>query len=87
MPIISISVLYRLAASGNSVSVAPLLGASAAAKGGSLSAIKSLFTFAQRKLGILPVNAAAPVTLPKQERKLAERILPKNIVEQLIELG
>jgi len=52
----------------------------------SLSAVKSLFTFAQRKLGILPVNAAAPVTLPKQERKLAERILPKNVVEQLISL-
>ncbi len=45
-----------------------------------ITAIKSLFTFAYQKTGLLKANPAGAVTLPKAKDSLAERILPEWVV-------
>jgi integrase/recombinase XerD len=50
-----------------------------------LSAVKSLFGFAQR-LGYLRFDAARPLRLPPLRDRLAERILTESEVQQLIAL-
>lgn len=50
-----------------------------------LSAVKSLFTFAHR-LGYVPFNVGAALTLPKPKNTLAERILTESEVHRMIAL-
>src|SRR5260370_1423894 len=50
-----------------------------------LSAVKSLLTFGHR-LGLLPVNAGAPLRLPKLKSALAARILEEEAVQRLLAL-
>lgn len=49
----------------------------------SLSAVKSLFTFAQR-IGYVVLNPAAAVTTPKRKDTLAERIMSEYTVQRII---
>jgi integrase/recombinase XerD len=49
-----------------------------------IAAIKSLFTFAHQKTGLLKANPAGAVTLPKLKDSLAERILPEWVVQTMI---
>src|SRR5919199_4505804 len=56
-----------------------------ASQGRTLSAIKSLFTFAQ-KTGYLPFNAGAALRLPKRKDVLGERILSETAVLRLLYL-
>ena len=51
-----------------------------------ISAIKSLFTFAHQKTGLLKANPAGAVSLPKVKDSLAERILPEWVVQTMIGL-
>lgn len=51
-----------------------------------IAAIKSLFTFAHRKTGLLAANPAGPVTAPKVKDGLAERILSESVVQMMIGL-
>lgn len=51
-----------------------------------IAAIKSLFTFAHQKTGLLKANPAGAVTLPKVKDSLAERILPEWVVQTMIGL-
>ena len=51
-----------------------------------IAAIKSLFTFAHQKTGILPANPAGPVTAPKVKDALAERILSEAVVQVMMHL-
>lgn len=51
-----------------------------------IAAIKSLFTFAHQKTGLLKANPAGAVTLPKVKDCLAERILPEWVVQTMIGL-
>ncbi len=51
-----------------------------------IAAIKSLFSFAHRKTGLLAANPAGPVTAPKVKDALAERILPEAVVQMMIGL-
>jgi integrase/recombinase XerD len=50
-----------------------------------LSAIKSLLTFGHR-LGVLPVNAGAPLRLPARKETLAQRIIGEGDIQRLIAL-
>jgi integrase/recombinase XerD len=50
-----------------------------------LSAVKSVFTFAHR-LGFIPFNVGAALSLPKVEQRLAERILTESEVHAMIAL-
>jgi len=51
-----------------------------------IAAIKSLFTFAHQKTGLLKANPAGAVTLPNAKDSLAERILPEWVVQTMIGL-
>ena len=51
-----------------------------------IAAIKSLFTFAHQKTGLLKANPAGAVTLPKVKDSLAERIIPEWVVHSMIGL-
>lgn len=51
-----------------------------------IAAVKSFFTFAHDKLGVLKVNPAAPVAVPKIKDLLAERILPESVTQLMIAL-
>lgn len=51
-----------------------------------IAAIKSLFTFAHQKTGLLEVNPAGAVGIPKVKDALAERILPEWVVHTMIGL-
>ncbi len=51
-----------------------------------IAAIKSLFTFAHQKTGLLPANPAGPVTAPKVKDALAERILSEAVVQVMMHL-
>ena len=51
-----------------------------------IAAIKSLFTFAHQKTGLVKANPAGAVTLPKVKDSLAERILPEWVVQTMIGL-
>lgn len=51
-----------------------------------IAAIKSLFTFAHQKTGLLGVNPAGAVGIPKVKDALAERILPEWVVHTMIGL-
>lgn len=51
-----------------------------------IAAIKSLFTFAHQKTGLLKANPAGAVTLPKVKDSLAERIIPEWVVNSMIGL-
>ena len=51
-----------------------------------IAAIKSLFTFAHQKTGLLGVNPAGAVSIPKVKDALAERILPEWVVHTMIGL-
>ncbi len=51
-----------------------------------IAAIKSLFSFAHRKTGLLAANPAGPVTAPKVKDALSERILPEVMVQMMIGL-
>jgi integrase/recombinase XerD len=57
---------------------------SASSVGRATKAVKSLFSFAQ-KIGYLPFNAAAPITVPPSRDTLTERILDASEVFSLIE--
>ncbi len=46
-----------------------------------IAAIKSLFSFAHQKTGLLAANPAGPVTAPKVKDALAERILSEAVVQ------
>lgn len=61
------------------------LGTRPASQARSLAALKSLLSFGVR-LGYLPLNAAAPVRLPKRKDDLAERIVDEADVHRLIAL-
>lgn len=49
-----------------------------------IAAIKSLFTFAHQKTGLLGVNPAGAVGIPKVKDALAQRILPEWVVHTMI---
>lgn len=51
-----------------------------------IAAIKSPFTFAHQKTGLLGVNPASAVGIPKVKDALAERILPEWVVHTMIGL-
>lgn len=51
-----------------------------------IAAIKSLFTFAHQKTGLLKANPAGAVILPKVKDSLAERIIPEWVVHSMIGL-
>ncbi len=51
-----------------------------------LAAIKSLFSFAHQKTGLLRVNPSGPVTVPRVKDALAERILSESEVLLMISL-
>lgn len=51
-----------------------------------IAAIKSLFTFAHQKTGLLKANPAGAVSVPKVKDSLAERILPEWVVQTMIGL-
>ena len=51
-----------------------------------IAAIKSLFSFAHGKTGIIRANPAGPVTVPKVKDALAERILSESVVQMMIGL-
>lgn len=51
-----------------------------------IAAIKSLFTFAHQKTGLLNANPAGAVALPKVKDSLAERIIPEWVVLAMIGL-
>ena len=51
-----------------------------------IAAIKSLFSFAHQKTGLLSANPMGPVTVPKVKDALAERILPESVVQMMIGL-
>lgn len=53
---------------------------------GAIAAIKSLFTFAHRKTGLLRANPAGAVTDPKVKDALAERILSEAVVQVMMHL-
>jgi integrase/recombinase XerD len=57
---------------------------SASSVGRATKAVKSLFSFAH-KIGYLPFNAAAPITVPPSRDTLTERILDASEVFSLIE--
>lgn len=61
-------------------------GLSAGSQGRMVAAVKSFFTFAHDRLGVLRVNPAAPVPVPKTKDLLAERILPESVVQWMIVL-
>lgn len=48
-----------------------------------LAAVKSLFGFCHRQR-YLPINAAAELTLPSYENRLAERILAEEDVQRML---
>ena len=56
-----------------------------ASRARTLSGVKSLLTFGHR-LGVLPVNAGAPLRLPKLKNTLAARILEEADVQRLLAL-
>lgn len=60
------------------------LAASSTAR--AIAAIKSLFTFAHQKTGLLKANPAGAVSVPKVKDCLAERILPQWVVQTMIGL-
>lgn len=49
-----------------------------------LSAVRSLFTYAHRKVGYLPFNVSVPVDLPKSRETLSERILSESEMFRLL---
>jgi len=49
-----------------------------------LSAVRSLFTYAHRRIGYLPFNVATPIDLPKAKEMLSERILSEAEVFRLL---
>lgn len=51
-----------------------------------IAAIKSLFSFAHGKTGLIRANPAGPVTVPKVKDALAERILSESVVQMMIGL-
>ena len=51
-----------------------------------IAAIKSLFTFAHQKTGLLKANPAGAISLPKVKDCLAERILPEWVVQTMLGL-
>ncbi len=51
-----------------------------------IAAIKSLFTFAHQKTGLLKANPAGAIAVPKVKDCLAERILPEWVVQTMIGL-
>lgn len=51
-----------------------------------IAAIKSLFTFAHQKTGLLKANPAGAIAPPKVKDCLAERILPEWVVQTMIGL-
>lgn len=59
---------------------------SAASQGQSLSTIKSLFSYANKKIAVLPANVAGAVELPKVKDRLSERILPEVSIHLMIAL-
>lgn len=61
-------------------SLAPMAARSRAR---TVSAIKSLFSFAQ-KIGYVPFNVAAVIRLEKSKGDLARRILPKEAVQRML---
>jgi len=58
-------------------------GLAPASQSRALAAVKSLFTFAFR-IGVLPVNVAAVVPLPRLKFTLAERIVSREVVAQVL---
>jgi len=64
---------------------ADLSALAAASRARSLSAVKSLLAFAHR-LGHVPFDVGAPVRLPPQRNRLAERILEEGDVLRLLAL-
>ena len=58
-------------------------GALPATQARKLAAVKSLFSFAHR-IGYLPFNVGAAVTLPKIPEKLSERILTESDIHQIL---
>ena len=58
----------------------------ASSQGRAIAAIKSLFSFAHQKTGLIRVNPSGPVTVPKVKDALAERILPEWVVQMMIGL-
>jgi integrase/recombinase XerD len=51
-----------------------------------IAAIKSLFTFAHQKTGLLKANPAGAVSVPKVKDCLAERIVPQWVIQTMIGL-
>ncbi len=49
-----------------------------------IAAIKSLFTFAHQKTGLLKANSTGAIALPKVKDCLAERILPGSDTEVVV---
>lgn len=49
-----------------------------------IAAIKSLFTFAHQKIGLLKINPAGAISVPKVKDCLAERILPQWVIQTMI---
>jgi site-specific recombinase XerD len=60
-----------------------LTGLSDATVGRRLSAVKSLFGFAHR-IGYLPFDVGAPISLPAIKDKIAERIMAEEAVQRLL---
>ncbi|MBV8883587.1 MAG: site-specific integrase [Chroococcidiopsidaceae cyanobacterium CP_BM_RX_35] len=58
----------------------------ASSRARAIAAIKSLFSFAYHKTGLLKANPAGPVTAPKVKDALAERILSESDVQMMIRL-
>ncbi|MBV8883647.1 MAG: tyrosine-type recombinase/integrase [Chroococcidiopsidaceae cyanobacterium CP_BM_RX_35] len=58
----------------------------ASSRARAIAAIKSLFSFAYHKTGLLKANPAGPVTAPRVKDALAERILSESDVQMMIRL-
>ena len=62
-----------------------LVGLSSATRARRLSSVKSLLSFAHR-IGYLPFNVGAAITLPKVKMMLAQRIMPEEAVVRMLAL-
>ena len=63
-----------------------LIGLSSATRARRLSSVKSLLSFAHR-IGYLPFNVGAAITLPKVKMMLAQRIMPEDAIARLLALA
>ena len=59
---------------------------SIASQARAIAAVKSLFSFAHQKTGLLPANPAGAVSVPKVKDALAERSLPEWVVQTMMGL-